>query len=354
MDRKWSDTEADGSNHSLSDALANQNRFLYSLLQGTPIPTFLIDSDHRVVFWNKALEELSGIRAEEVIGTRQHWRAFYASKRPCMADLLVAEAFEGIERWYAGKYSKSRLLDEAYEAIDFFADLGESGRWLRFTAAVVRDAAGALVGAVETLEDITERRKAEEALRKAHDELEVRVQERTRALMESSRSLKAEVIERRQTEKLLKKQERELKLKSENLEEVNTALKVLLKQREDDKRELEEKILANVKEILLPYIEQLKKTKLDDRQLANLKGIETNLSDIISPFIRSLTTKYLDMTPREVQVATLVKEGRTTKEIAELLNTSTAAIDFHRNNIRVKLGLKNRKANLRTHLLSYL
>jgi len=135
---------------------------------------------------------------------------------------------------------------------------------------------------------------------------------------------------------------------------VNTALKVLLKQREEDKRELEEKILANVKEILLPYVDKLKRTKLDEHQLANLNVIETNLNNIISPFIRSLTAKYLDLTPREVQVATLVKEGKTTKEIAELLHSSTAAVDFHRNNIRVKLGLKNKKANLRTHLMSYL
>jgi DNA-binding CsgD family transcriptional regulator len=266
----------------------------------------------------------------------------------------VDQSSSMINHWYEGKASKSSLIDEAYEATDFFPDLGESSRWLHFTAAAVRNSQGVLIGAITTLENITDRKKAEQGLQKAHDELEIRVQERTRELIESSRALKAEVIERRITEQKLHKRERELKIKSANLEDVNTALKVLLKQREEDKRELEEKILANVKEILLPYLEKLKKTKLDENQLSTVNVIETNLNDIISPFIRSLTTKYLNMTPREVQVAMLVKEGRTTKEIAELLHTSTAAIDFHRNNLRIKLGLKNKKAGLRTHLMSYL
>jgi DNA-binding CsgD family transcriptional regulator len=289
-----------------------------------------------------------------MLGTNRHWQAFYKKERPCLADLLVDQTLDMIHHWYDDRAKKSLLIDEAYEATDFFPDLGDSGRWLHFTAAAVRNSQGVLIGAITTLENITDRKKAEQGLQKAHGELEIRVQERTRALIESSRALKAEVIERRTTEQKLHKRERELKIKSANLEEMNTALKVLLKQREEDKRELEEKILANVKEILLPYLEKLKRTKLDEYQLSTVNVIETNLNDIISPFIRSLTTKYLNMTPREVQVATLVKEGRTTKEIAELLHTSTAAIDFHRNNLRIKLGLKNKKAGLRIHLMSYL
>ena len=241
----------------------DQSRILYSLLQRTPIPIFMINEDHRVICWNKALEELSGISSETVLGTRQHWRAFYASKRPCMADLLVAEAFEGIERWYAGKYCRSALIEDAFEAIDFFPDLGENGKWLHFTAAIVRSSQNTLIGAIETLEDITERKIAEHALLKANDDLEVRVRERTKELLKSSQALKAEVEERRQAEIILRKQERELKAKSIDLEEVNMALKVLLKQRENDKKELEEKILTNVNEGLLPYVEKLKKSNLD-------------------------------------------------------------------------------------------
>jgi PAS domain S-box-containing protein len=327
---------------------------LQKVIRRFPIPAFMIDTRHTVIHWNKALEELSGIPGQEMLGTNRHWQAFYSAERPCLADLLVDQTLDRVESWYGGKARLSPLIDEAFEAVDFFPDLGESGRWLHFTAAAVRNSQGALIGAITTLENITERKLAEEALKRAHDELEHRVQERTRALTVSSRLLKAEVIERRITQEKLSKREGELKTKSDHLEEVNTALKVLLKQREDDKRELEEKILANVREILLPYIENLKRTGLAEGQLATLGVIETHLKEIVSPFIRSLTDKYLSMTPREVQVATLVKSGKTTKEIAALLNISPAAIDFHRNNLRSKLGLLNRKVSLRVHLLSYL
>ncbi|MBP9020096.1 MAG: PAS domain S-box protein [Syntrophobacterales bacterium] len=144
--------------------MPHDERTLRAILEGSPIPTFVIGKDHRVIYWNRALEELSKIKAEDVIGTREQWRAFYRSERPCMADLIVDETLETVPDWYSGKYNKSGLIDEAYEATDFFPELGKEGRWLRFTAAAIRDAAGELVGAIETLEDITERKKAEEEL----------------------------------------------------------------------------------------------------------------------------------------------------------------------------------------------
>jgi PAS domain-containing protein len=132
-------------------ALIETDQRLYSIIEGSPIPAFMIGKDHKIVYWNKALEELSRIKAREVIGTRQQWRAFYSKKRPCMADLLVKSKTEDLPKWYEGKYIKSNLLAEAYEATDFFPELGEKGKWLRFTAAIIRNAAGDLVGAVETL-----------------------------------------------------------------------------------------------------------------------------------------------------------------------------------------------------------
>jgi PAS domain-containing protein len=136
---------------------------LYSIIEGSPIPKFVIGLDHKVIYWNRALEELSRIPAEDVIGTNQHWRAFYAKERPCMADLLVDQSLETIPEWYKG-VSKSKLLDETFEAEGFFPDLGENGRWLRFTAASIRTSNGILVGAIETLEDFTERKQAEQRL----------------------------------------------------------------------------------------------------------------------------------------------------------------------------------------------
>ncbi|MEJ2427963.1 MAG: LuxR C-terminal-related transcriptional regulator [Deltaproteobacteria bacterium] len=153
-------------------------------------------------------------------------------------------------------------------------------------------------------------------------------------------------------EETLREREHELELQKQNLEEANTALRVLLKKREEDKGELEEKVLSNVKELVNPYLNRLKNTSLDRQQRAHLEIIESNLNDIVSPFLRQLSSKYLKLTPREIEVATLVKEGKSTKEIGEMLNLSMNAVDFHRKNIREKLGLKNKKANLRTHLLS--
>jgi len=153
------------------ERLKESEERLYRILRRSPIPAFVIGKDRRVLYWNRALQELSGIRAKEVIGTREHWRAFYKKKRPCMADLLVEEKLDKIPEWYAGKYSKSSLIDEAFEATDFFPDLGENGKWLRFTAAIIRDSAKNLVGVLETLEDITEKRRAEEDLKESEQRL---------------------------------------------------------------------------------------------------------------------------------------------------------------------------------------
>jgi signal transduction histidine kinase len=148
--------------------LSRSEQLLQSVLQSSPVPKFVIGRDHRILYWNRALEELSGIRAHEVLGTPDHWRAFYRSgARPCLADLLVDQDFDAIESWYAGKCRRSPLIEEAYEATDFFPELGEGGRWLRFTAAAIHDSEGRLVGALETLENITEQKRAEEELHKA-------------------------------------------------------------------------------------------------------------------------------------------------------------------------------------------
>ncbi|MEI8172893.1 MAG: PAS domain S-box protein [Deltaproteobacteria bacterium] len=152
----------------MEEKLKESEQRLYSIIQGSPIPAFVIGKDHRVLSWNRALEELSGIRDEEVIGTTRQWRAFYSEQRPCMADLLVDQALDLIPQWYFDKYIKSSLLEDAYEATDFFPELGDDGKWLRFTAASIRDFKGNLVGAIETLEDVTDRKRTEEELIRVH------------------------------------------------------------------------------------------------------------------------------------------------------------------------------------------
>ena len=160
------------------------------------------------------------------------------------------------------------------------------------------------------------------------------------------------ITERKRMEEALKKREQELEEKSRNLEDANTALKVLLKRREEDKSELEEKVICNMRELILPYIENLKITHVDSHQLNQLSILERNTSEIISPFLRTLSTKYPNLTPTEIKVINFIREGRTTKEMAELLNASARTVEVHRDNIRKKLGLRNRKANLRSHLMA--
>ncbi len=201
----------------VKDDLKESEQRLKSVIGGSPIPAFVIGKDHHILYWNKALEMLTQIKAEDVIGTSQQWRAFYSRKRPCMADLLVSREQEKISKWYTGKYTKSKLLDEAYEAIDFFPELGHRGKWLRFTAAIIRDTAGDLIGAIETLEDITRRKKAKVALLKAHEELEERVRTKTAELAQVNEALLNELMERHRTQKALKQTTDHLSLLLESL-----------------------------------------------------------------------------------------------------------------------------------------
>lgn len=149
-----------------------------------------------------------------------------------------------------------------------------------------------------------------------------------------------------------KEAEKELERKSLNLEEVNTALRVLLQQRERDRIELEDKISMNVKALVLPYIETLKQRRLDDEQEGYLEILESNLKDIVSPFMKNLTSLHKNLTGTELKVAHLFREGKTVKEIAKVLGISESSVNTHRQHIRSKLGLQNQKINLRVYLNS--
>jgi len=173
------------------------------------------------------------------------------------------------------------------------------------------------------LVDISERKKAEDELVKYREELEQLVAERTQ----------------------------ELRDKTQTLEEVNIALKVLLQHREEDKKDLEDRFVMNVKNLILPYAEKLKRTHLDERQLAYLGVMETNLTDITSSLIKKM--HHFNFTPTEIEVASLIKEGKSTKEITSVMGIAKSSVDTHRNNIRKKLGIRMEKVNLRSHLQSF-
>jgi signal transduction histidine kinase len=160
---------------------------LSELLDGHPVATFVIDVDHVITHWNKACEHLLGWGTHEMVGTRQHWQAFYTKPRPLLADLIVDNIDPATDRNFRDKYKPSSLIDGAYEEEDFFPNLGAAGHWLQSTAAPLRGHDGKLVGAIQSLRDVTERRVAENALRRAHDNLEQTVRQRTAQLAEDIR-----------------------------------------------------------------------------------------------------------------------------------------------------------------------
>ena len=153
-------------------------------------------------------------------------------------------------------------------------------------------------------------------------------------------------------EESLKKSKQELELKKQNLEETNIALKVLLKQRESDKVDLEKKILINIKQMIFPYLDKLKKSRLKPREKTFVEIIDAHLNDINSPFLQRLAAANIFLTPQEMQIATLIKDGKSSKEIADLLNVSETTVHFHRKNLRIKFKITNKPTNLRSYLLS--
>ena len=174
--------------------------------------------------------------------------------------------------------------------------------------------------------DISGRNKAEQALQKAKDDLESRVRLQTR----------------------------ELETKTRRLEELSVTLNVLLQQREEDKKALEEIILSNMKKLIVPVLNRVKTFSSDNRQKKYLGLLESNLNKFISPFTYKLSSKFVNFTPAEIQVADFVKHGKSTKEIARLLNVSVKTINTHIGNIRKKIGIKNKRTNLSSHLASLL
>ncbi len=289
--------------------LQESEQRLSDIIDFLPDATFAIGCDGKVIAWNRAIEEMTGVKTKDMMGRGDYEYAlpFYGIRRPILIDMILS-LDEEIEKKYSFiKKEKDIMLAETEVTMK-----GEN-RVLWGKARCLYDSKGNVTGAIQSIRDITDRRRAEEGL---------------------------------------KKRERELEMKSRNLEELNTALRVLLKRREEDKCEFEERVLANIKQLVLPYIEKMRMGQMDEKDMSYVTILESNLKNIVSPFSQRLSSKYLNLTPKEIQIANLIRDGRTTKEIAGLLNASPGTIDFHRNNIRQKLDMRNKKANLRTYLLT--
>jgi len=155
------------------------------IIEGSPIPTFVIGRDHRIVLWNKACAELVGYGAEEMIGTDKQYKPFYPEKRPVIADLIVDNDIEGLEKYYGKKrVQKSSVVDGAYEARDFYKKLGGRSRFLYFLAAPIRDEKGAIIAAIETLQDVSREQEMAANLKEYAETLQNELSENVRLRQE--------------------------------------------------------------------------------------------------------------------------------------------------------------------------
>jgi PAS domain S-box-containing protein len=269
-----------------------------SLLENVPNLITIVDRKGTLQYISRSVR---GLAKEKICGMN-----IFTSLKPEFHDDLKKAMKQVFEK---GESSN-------YQALSIDTDRYNRNRWFDNQIGPVKEE-GKVVAMALITTDITARVEAEENLRKMRDDLENLVRERTH-----------------------------------NLEETNTALRVLLKKREEDKAAMEENVLANIKELVLPYLDKLNQSRLGEDSRTYLNILRENLDDIIAPFTVKLTSKYIGLTPSELQVANLVKQGKTSKEIADLLNMSSKTIDTHRYNIRKKIGFKNKKGNLRAYLLS--
>lgn len=296
--------------HKTEEALRKSERLLADIINFLPDATLAIDLRGRVIAWNRSIEEMTGVSSADMLGKGGYEYAlpFYGRRRPMLVDLVLTPDRE-IEQFYTFLEREKNLL--VVETDVPYLKGEKHCMWGK--ASPIYDQDGAIVGSIESIRDITERKRMEDAL-----------------------------IAR----------ERELDSKSRYLEEANTALNVLLKHIEKDKEELQENMFVNIRNLLIPYLEKLGTSLLTPEQQACLDILRSNLGNITSPFLANLTLRHYNLTPREIEIARMIREGKTTKEIAGALHLSVRSVDFHRLNIRRKLKLAERKSNLRSILLS--
>jgi PAS domain S-box-containing protein len=276
-------------------ALRESEAQFRALAESAPAATLIV-AEGNIVYANQAFEKITGYTNEEALGM-QFWDVVH----PDMQELVKKRGF-------------ARQRGEAVPSRYELKAVTKSGltKWMDLVATVIDY--GGKIATLAMAYDITERKQAEEALLA---------------------------------------REQELESKTHDLEEMNAALKVLLQKREDDKIALEEKMLSNLQQLIEPYFDNLKQTSLSARQTNLLGIVETNLAEIISPFVRDFAAIKYKLTPKEIQIANLIKQGKANKDIAEIMGLSVRTIEFHRTKIRRKFGLKDGKDNLQAHLIAF-
>lgn len=293
------------------EALQESKQQLADIIDFLPDATFVIDKEGKVLAWNRASEKLTGLQKEDILGRNKDAIAteLYGQPRPMLVDLVLDPALDLADAYDHLEQRGNTLFAETYAP---GLNEGEGG-YLWANASPLSDRQGKVNGAIESIRDITGRKEMESALREREQELEA---------------------------------------KSVDLLEINTALKVLLKRREEDEKEFGANVLSNMKELVLPYLEKLRNSHLGELQKTYLSILESHLQEIGAPFLRKLSGEFRNLSPMERQIASLIREGKRNKEISEILGVSVNTILTHRYHLRTKLGLKNKDINLVSYLKS--
>jgi PAS domain S-box-containing protein len=308
------------------EALRESEQRFRDLADKAPVGIYILEGT-TAVYMNQCFAEMHGYALEELIGKDK------------LRELTHPDDWEKAEQ-----RAKRRLsAGPGYKEKLSFRGITKTGKTIYVeghSAVTTYQGRPATIGIGI---DVTEQKNIEEELEKYRSQLEKLVAEKTAELHQANEELRQDIMRRKQVEN-------ELEIKTVNLQEANVALKVLLRQGEDYKGELEEKVYSNVKELVLRYLWMFKNSRLDTDQIMLLDIIETNLKNIISPFSKRIGA--FNFTPKEMEVVALIKEGKTTKQIAGLLNVSLDAISQHRYQIRRKLDLNRKKAGLQSYLLT--
>ncbi|MCD4674476.1 MAG: PAS domain S-box protein [Desulfobacula sp.] len=277
----------------IQDKLKESEEIYRSMMESMKDCAYICSPEYRIVYVNPAMESKIGYDATGEIC----YKTIYNSNKKCTWC-----TFDQIQK---GKHVEYEIINPKDSRSYFVTNspINHSGKKF-FKLTILRD--------------ITERKKIERKLKKWNEELEIKITERTTSLSD-----------------------------------VNTALRVLLKKREQDRNQISENIYTNYKSLIEPLLKQLRNRHTKNTQEDILDILESSIKEMTIPFSKKLSDPLVNLTPTEIQVALLVKEGKTNKEIIQILNKSIWAITSHRHNIRRKLGLKNKKINLRTYLLSF-
>lgn len=312
---------------------ASEKKFS-AAFHASPAPMVITDIDRgKIIDVNEACVKWSGYTRDEAIGRDTIQLGFWS-------DAPARSAFVSrVIREKAAEFTDFRYRVKSGEVRDVI----HSARLIEVEG---------MPCILSYILDITDQKRAGEELLRHRDHLEEMVKNRTSELTDALERLTQEIETRRRTESALRFRETELQNRRVELEEMNAALKVLLKQREGDKRSLETNIMSNMKTFILPYIQKLEDSSLGNDQMKYISLIKSQIEGITSAFTRTVSTEFIGLTPAEIQVASLIREGKNSKEIARIMNISLNTVHTYRFNIRTKAGLKNNKINLRSYLRS--